>query len=357
MLNEMKAEQWLTATEKNARFNLTDTTSRPRSLDDLLAHDPGLLKGLTLDYGDITGTDRLKRAVLSLYETGTKDNVTTTAGCINANQLVMDELIEPGDKVVTFVPGYAQYWEYPLSKGAVVDKVAVDEKMELDLDLVKEAVKGSRLIIFSNPGNPAGTVLKKDDLERLAEIARDNDAWILCDEVYRGIGHNWLPAISDLYEKGISTGSLSKTFGMPGLRIGWVKGPKELIDRLNIRRDYTMISTGPLNDALAASALEQKERIVKEHNEYRNENIEILKEWLKHNKKFGAVIPEYGLVCLLKIPEKDDIQWAKNLYQQKGVLFVPGSLFEAPGMVRLGLGIDHEVLRQGLEIVAQYNQE
>lgn len=353
MLNEMKAEQWLTATEKNARFNLTDTTSRPRSLDDLLAHDPGLLKGLTLDYGDITGTDRLKRAVLSLYETGTKDNVTTTAGCINANQLVMDELIEPGDKVVTFVPGYAQYWEYPLSKGAVVEKVTVDSQMKLDLDLAAKAARGANLILFSNPGNPSGTTLSKEDLDRLVQIARKNGAWILCDEVYRGIGPDWLPAISDLYEKGVSTCSLSKTFGMPGLRLGWVKGPKELIDKLNIRRDYTMISTGPLNDALAAAAIEQQDRIVKEHNAYRDKNVQILKDWLHDNKNFDAVIPEYGLVCLLKIPEKDDIQWAKDLYEQKGVLFVPGSLFEAPGTVRLGLGIDHEILRQGLKLITE----
>lgn len=351
MLNEMKAEQWLTATEKTARYNLTDTTSRPRNLDDLLACEPDILKGMKLDYGDITGTDRLKRAVLSLYETGTTDNVTTAAGCINANQLVMDELIEPHDKVLTFVPGYAQYWEYPASLGAQAVKVKAEKDMSMDMDKVEKAARGIKLIVFSNPGNPSGTTLNREDLERLVQIARENDAWILCDEVYRGIGKDWLPAISDLYEKGISTGSLSKTFGMPGLRTGWVKGPKALIDKLNIRRDYTMISTGPLNDALAALALEQKERIVKEHNDYRNENIKILKDWLKDHKEFDAVIPRYGLVCLLKIPATNDIQWARNLFETKGVLFVPGSLFEAPGMVRLGLGVDHDVLRQGLALI------
>lgn len=351
MLNEQKGEQWLTLYEKEARWNLTDTTITPRKLSDILKYEPDVFDDIQLDYGDITGSDRLKKAILSQYATGTADNVTTTAGCINANQLVMDELISPEDKVVVFTPGYAQYLEYPKALGAQVAEVKLEDDYDVDFEQLEKQAEGAKLIILSNPDNPSGTVLTESELIRLAGIARKNDAWILCDEVYRGIGPDILPSISDLYEKGIATSSLAKAFGMPGLRIGWVKAARSLIDRLNIRRDYTMISTATLNDTLAAIVLEHAADFLDEHNTLRNANAQILKDWLETNPDFSASVPDYGLVCLLSIPDDDDVSWTTRLFESTGVLFIPGSFFGAPGKVRIGLGIDSEVLKAGLEQV------
>lgn len=357
MLSEFAAEQWMTRYENLASVNMTETSCDALRLEEIEALEPGLFSELVLDYGPITGSPQLKEEILAMYETGTPANITTTAGCVNASQHVMDELLAPGRQVIVFTPGYQQFAGYARSLNARVTELALDPlTWKPDLDQLEDcaARQGLDLLILNLPNNPTGTILDEEALQRVTDIARRHDAWILCDEVYRGIGRV-MPSVSDLYEKGVSCGSLSKSLACPGIRIGWVKGPEALIDALNIRRDYTFIGAGALNDRLAWAVLKHRAQILRRNNAIVSRNLAVLKDWLDGNPFFSCVLPEAGSVALLRLPDGvDDEAFALRMMEEKGLFFVPGRFFGAPGTLRLGLGRPPEQFLKGLTLLAGF---
>ena len=170
-------------------------------------------------------------------------------------------------------------------------------------------------------------------------MAKENQTYILCDEVYRSPDQ---PSICDEYEKGISTSSLSKMFSLAGLRLGWIKGPAEVIAAVNVRRDYSIISTGPLIDALALIALQNKENILARSCAIIDANKASLTSWLKDNPAFSIVMPQAGTVGFLKYDAPiASADFARYLLDQTGVFYVPGSCFDSESHLRLGLTADH----------------
>ncbi len=162
----------------------------------------------------------------------------------------MNTLLEKGDEVISVVPGYQQFVDVPKSLGCKVHLVELDE---MDWQVSVEKFRGvlnssTKMIILNNPSNPTGTEYSNEFLNALIELCKPYNTYILCDEVYRGLNEE--VSISDLYENGISTSSLSKMFSLAGLRLGWIKANEYVIHQINIRRDYSMISTGPLVDKL-----------------------------------------------------------------------------------------------------------
>ena len=267
-INDFKVEQWMNDHEKKAIYNLTDTCVKACTWQELMERvdiDPDL----GLDYGDITGSEAVKQAILSLYTTHDLKSLTMFHGCLEANQHVMDTLLEPKDHIITYTPGYQQFWDYPRSLGVDATLLALKEEMGWmpNIDELKESIRSNtKMIILNNPNNPTGTMFPRSFMEPLIQICKEKGIWILCDEVYRGFDDQ--PSISDLYEKGIATSSLSKVFALPGLRYGWVKACPSLISKINVRRDYTMISTGPLMDTIAAQVLAHKDEILQKNKAY-----------------------------------------------------------------------------------------
>lgn len=357
MLNEFAAEQWMTRYENLAKVNMTETSCDALRLQEIQALEPGLFSEVVLDYGPITGSDALKAGILGLYETGTPANITTTAGCVNASQHVMDELLEPGSRVIVFTPAYQQFAGYAESLGAKVTQLPLDPvTWQPDLEGLEQAAdrEGLDMLILNLPNNPTGTILDAASLDCVVQTARKHDAWILCDEVYRGVG-TVMPSVSDIYEKGISVSSLAKALACPGIRLGWVKGPEALIERLNIRRDYTMICAGPLNDRIAAAVLRHRDEILARNNAIVNANVQALEKWLQENSFFDCTIPEAGSVALLRLPQgTDDVAFALRMMEEQGLFFVPGSHFGAPGTLRLGLGRPPGVFMKGLTILSGF---
>ena len=269
-LKDFLTEKWMNNYEREARYNLTDTSCDALSMNDLLACQPDALADLPLDYGWITGDPALRQEILSLYSSQDEDTLTTTCGALQGTEMVMAMLLGDQDHVITFTPGYQQFADFPRWLGCDVSEIELcEEDWSLDLETLKAALKpNTRLIVFANPSNPTGTWLNKERLNTLAAIAREHTKttgqplWILCDEVYRDPMDENQPAISDVYEYGVSTGSFSKLLGLAGLRLGWIKGNADLIDKINTFRDYTIISAGPLSERLGAIALQNKEQIL-----------------------------------------------------------------------------------------------
>lgn len=355
---DFKVEQWMNAYEGKAVFNMTDTCVSPFTLEQLTAMDTdALLSNVTLDYGTITGDVRMKKELLKMYTTGTIDSITMAQGCLQANEMVLETLLDPGDHVLAYTPSYQQFTDYPKSLGCTVTELQLyeDEQWQPSIPALQKAMEQKvKLVILNNPNNPTGTVFAQEYLQELIALCRKQGTYVLCDEVYRDPS---LPSISDLYEKGIATSSLSKMFSLAGLRFGWIKGPQEVIDAINVRRDYSIISTGPLADTLALIALQHRKEILQRSHAIIDQNKQYLHAWLQQNPSFHIVMPDAGTVGFLKYDVKiPSVEFAKGILEQDGVFYVPGSCFDCEQHLRLGLTANAEQFQKGLQLTADYIQ-
>ena len=359
-LPDFKVEQWMNEYEHEAVYNLTDTCVSPLTFTQLAAFDSaGSFMHVKLDYGIITGDTDLKEQILSMYQTGTEDNVTVMQGCLQANETVMYTLLEPGDTVITFEPGYQQFSEIPRSLGCNVLTLGLYEEngWQPDIGELEESMKNViKMIIVNQPSNPTGTLLSPEYVQKMIELARKQGTYILSDEVYRGLSDE-VP-LSDLYERAISTASLSKVFSLAGLRLGWIKGPADVIAKINVRRDYSIISTGPLIDQLACTALRHKEEILERSRRIIQMNRKTVQEFLDSHPRFHMVLPQSGTVGFMGYDhEIDDTMLAEGLLKKEGVFFVPGSCFNCAKHLRLGFTCEEGIMKAGLEKLNRYLEE
>jgi aspartate/methionine/tyrosine aminotransferase len=354
-------EMWMNEYETRCAYNLAETCVESLTVAQLLdiagagdSYSDDLL-GMHLTYGAIEGSERLRAAIAALYSRQTPANVLVTHGAIGANALVHQALVEPGDRVVTMVPTYQQHYSIPASIGADVRLLRLREKNGFlpDLDELR-ALVGSRakLIAFSNPNNPAGSLMDAAMLGEITEIARRAGAHILADEVYRGLdqqGSGTTASIADIYEAGISTGSMSKAFSLAGLRLGWLVAPPEVIASVSVHRDYNTISVGMIDDYFASLALENKDAILTRSREIVRGNLVILDEWVTAHPLVNYVKPRSGTTALLgydlEVPSR---QLCVELVDQTGVMLTPGSALDVEGYLRIGYANNPKILADGL---------
>jgi aspartate/methionine/tyrosine aminotransferase len=360
-------EMWMNEFETKCELNLAETCVESINIGELLAligrndRDLSAVLSLKMTYGAIEGSDRLRAAIAALYARQTLHNIVTTHGTIGANALVHQALVSAGDNVIVVVPTYQQHYSIPESLGANVKLLQLreDNRFLPDLDELQALAKGGvKLIAMTNPNNPTGALMDRVMLEQVVEIARNAGAWLLCDEVYRGIdqdGEGTTASIADLYEKGISTASTSKAFSLAGLRMGWIAAPREVIDAVMIHRDYNTISAGVLDDHFATLALENADKILARSRIITRTNLAILEEWVRREPMISWVKPKSGTTALLKyahpIPSRD---FCMALLVDTGVMFTPGSALNMEGHVRIGFGNNTDVLRQGLPRVSAF---
>ena len=356
-LDDFLTEQWMNEHENDAVYNMTDTCVEPLSFSALMAMDnEDILRDVVLDYGTITGDIRLKREILKLYRSGTEDSITMTHGCLSANELVMYTFLEPCDTVVTFTPGYQQFTDLPRSIGCYVKEVKLYEEKGWmpDFDELEAAFAGPvRMVILNNPSNPTGTFFDEIFLNTLIGSCRKQGTLILCDEVYRGKEPDEV-SVSDLYEYGLSTCSLSKMFSLAGLRLGWVKADPDLIRQINVRRDYSFISAGPLAESAALAALRHQDDLLLRSKSIIADNIKVYEEWLKSVPYASLVIPKHGTVGFLSYTgNMESRELALALLAEDGVFFVPGSCFGCEKHLRIALTREPEKTRHGLAVLAE----
>lgn len=368
-IKDFEVERWMDAYETKCEINIAESCVDSLTVDELVKlcgkekHFTEDLLKMKLTYGSIEGSDYLKKGIASLYQKVMPNQITVTHGAIAANYLVLMSLIEPTDEMITVLPTYQQHYSVPESIGAKVHKVVLKPENGFlpDLDEIKSLVNAkTKLISFANPNNPTGAAMDEEMLKKIAEIARSVGAYVLSDEAYRGMNHNgsrFTPSIVDIYEKGISTSSMSKTFALAGLRTGWVCSSRDIIETINIRRDYNHISCSMIDDYLAAIALENKEIIVDRSLEIIRRNVKIIDEWLEKNPGFSYIRPKSGAVIVIKydldIPSKD---FCKSLLQATGVLVIPGSVLDIEGHFRVGIGNNTDNLKAGLDRIGTFYQ-
>ena len=363
-IRDFGVEMWMNAYENDCTHNLAETCVRSLTVEELLdlsGKREETLEQLVktrLTYGDIPGSLRLRQAIAGLYQAMSPERVTITNGAIGANALTMLTLVEPGDRVISVLPTYQQHYSIPESIGAQVDILQLREENGWlpDLDelrgLVKKAGGKVRLININNPNNPTGSVMEEPMLREIACIAREAGAWLLCDEVYRGLCHQGDPytaSVADLYEKGISTGSMSKVYSLAGLRLGWIAGPRELTERLERQRDYHIISVGRLDDLLASVALESREAISTRNLAICREGGRLLAEFVAGEPHISYVKPKGGTTAFLRYDlPMESAELCRRLQEETGVMLLPGSALDMEGYLRIGYCNDPGITEAGL---------
>ena len=360
-------ETWMNEFEDHCSYNLAETCIKSMTIGELLK-----LSGQNVDlaseisetamtYGEIKGSERLRSNISSIYAHQKIENILVTHGAIGANSLVYNALIDPGDKVISIIPNYQQHYSIPESLGGNVSllKLKPENSFLPDLNELRNMLSSNtKLISLTNPNNPTGSLIDGKLLEEIVTLAKTCGAYILCDEVYRGtnqVGAAYTSSIADLYDKGISTGSMSKTYSLAGLRLGWIVTSSEILKLIFMHRDYNTISVGIINDYFASMALENKDKIAYRNQHIIKENLNILDRWVKKENGFSYIKPKGGTTALLKyeyaIPSRD---FCIKILENTGVLFAPGSAMEMEGWIRIGYANDPEILTAGLEKVSEY---
>lgn len=362
-IDDFLVEGWLNEYEEHVEVNIAETCVNPFTLLEFLQLTGNedvmeRLLGIKLTYGHITGHPKLRRGIASLYKSRTPDEVLVTGGAIEANYNSFYSLIEPGDRVVAIAPTYQQLYSVATGFGAHVKLLWMkpEDGWLPDLEKLKKLVgRRTRMIIISNPNNPTGSLMDENLLRAVAEIAEDAGAILHSDETYRGLyarEGDWTPSAVDIYEKAVVTGSFSKALSLTGLRLGWITAGKEIIKECQRHRDYTTISKGVLDEALATIAMENYSKIVERSNGIIRYNLGKVDEWLSHQPKVSWVRPRAGSVGFLHcdIPMSSE-DMCKKLIAEKSTLLVPGECFGVKEHVRLGFGNDIRILLEGFNRV------
>jgi hypothetical protein len=278
-------------------------------------------------------------------------------GTSEANHVVAWNLVEPGDEVVLMLPNYMQVFGLIRGFGGTVVpfRLREEERWAPDLDELRRAVgPKTRLIAVCNPNNPTGAILSAAEMREIAALAARHGAWLLADEVYRGAERDGTETASfwGTHDRVLITSGLSKAYGLPGLRIGWVVGPPDKVAELWARRDYLTISPGALSDLLACRALdpEVRPRILKRTRGIIRENYPVLEEWIRRRSDaFRLVPPRAGAIAYVRYHWKvNSTALVERLRDEQSVLIVPGDHFGMDGYLRIGFGNRPEDLAAGL---------
>jgi aspartate/methionine/tyrosine aminotransferase len=364
-LEQFEMERMQSTWENLVDYNLSESGVHPVRIADLIpgSEDSERLLGLELGYSQSNGTPELRASIANLYEGANVEKIIVTTGTAEANFLVSWMMTEPGDEIIMMVPNYMQLWGLFKSFGADLKPLPLVEESgwKIDLDQLESAISSkTKLIAVCNPNNPTGAILTAEEMGRIVTAAERVGAWILADEVYRGaeLTGEMTESFWGQYERVIVTSGLSKAYGLPGLRIGWIASPAELAARAWAYHDYTTIGPGPANDFLATVALrpENRLRLLERTRTILNDNYPILREWIdRQGGLFSLVEPRAGAIAYLRYNlDIDSIEMVERLRRDESVLIVPGGHFFMNNYLRIGFGAEAEYLREGLNRVESF---
>jgi aspartate/methionine/tyrosine aminotransferase len=363
-------ERMMSKFEQEVDYNLSESGVHPITVDELLAGKPGLVEDLLrtdLNYPHVNGIPALRRNIARLYPGATPENVLVTVGAIEANYISIRTLLEPGDEIVVMLPNYMQIWGLAKNHGLALKTFPLleAEGWAPDLGALEEAVTPqTRLIAVCNPNNPTGRILGVDEMDAITAIASRAGAWILADEVYSGaerLSDVDTPSFYGRYDKVVATGSMSKAYGMPGLRIGWAVAPVETIDQIWARHEYVNISATMLSNKLAALALspEVRPRILERTRRYIRQGYPVLQEWMDaHPETFSLTPPGAAAIAFIRYHlDINSSEFAERLRREKSVLIVPGDHFGMDHFLRVSFGLPHDYLVPGLNRIKELVEE
>lgn len=354
--------------ENTVPFNLTESGFHPFTLKELLnAEQLQEVENLVLGYGQTNGSIPLRKTIANLYEGCDEDNVLVTNGTCEANFIACHTLLEPGDEVLMMVPNYMQIWGAVEEIGAIPKAFHLrrgEKSWALDIEELRAKVtERTKLIVVCHPNNPTGYVLTSEEIGQVVDVARKAGCWIYSDEVYRGAELNGIecPSFLGTYDKVLVNGGLSKAYALPGLRLGWLAGPKDIVNDAWAYSDYTSITASVLSHHVADIALQPQKRqeILARNRQMLSQNLESVTNWSQNFAGQFEFLPPLagGMLFISYRHPINSTELSTWLRKDKGVFILAGDVYGMDHHFRIGIGAEHDYLMSGLQIVGEAFQE
>ena len=361
---ERKMSVW----ENQVDYNLSESGVHPLTTEELV-EDPKQIEELlstSLKYAQSNGILELRENIAALYPSATPDNIIVTTGAAQANFTSIWTLMEPNDEIVVMLPNYMQIWGIAQNFSLNVKTFTLNEDREWSLDveeLNRIVTDNTKLIAVCNPNNPSGHILTAAEMDAVVSVADHAGAWILADEVYAGaerVAEEITPSFWGRYDKVLAIGSMSKAFGLPGLRVGWVVAPTDTVDQIWARQEYITISNTMLGNILAAHALSPDVRphLIARTRDYIRRGYSNFERWAQqHEGLFSWVPPEAAAIAFVRYHvEANSSELVERLIHEQSTYVVPGDHFGLDGHLRISIGLPEDYLLEGLGRVAKVIQ-
>lgn len=370
-IEPFELERWMTRWELDVDYDIAESGILPLSLKeviDLLPVDAArkterYIQETPLGYSEARGSARLRSALASTFARAQPEDILVTTGAIEANFLLFHTLVSPGHHVVAVNPAYQQLNSVPKAIGADVSlwEVRTPEGFQYDLDVLESLLRrDTQLIVINSPHNPTGAMLDEEDLKRIVELSDRSGAWILSDEAYRWLEHPGgrplPPPMHDLSDRAISVGTMSKSFGLPGLRVGWFAANADIAGAAWGLRDYVSLSPAKISDAIASAVIEHRGRILQRNGAIISENLAFARAWFKDHAELASwTEPQAGLLAMMRYSaDIGSTELADGLARDARVMLAPGSAFGLEGFLRIGIGQRPDIFAEGLRRTAGY---
>jgi hypothetical protein len=348
--------------ENAVDFNLSESGVLPLRVEEILdTTDPSSFLSLGLKYCESDGSEQLRERISAWYGAD-PDQVLVTNGGAEANLLTLWGLLESDGHAAIMIPNYLQCWGFSRSYAAKTVPFHLVEQHQdgkarwaLDVRSLHRAVnRKTRVIVVTNPNNPTGTVLDDQEMDEILRVARAAKAWLVVDEIYRGaeVRGPLTPSFWGRYDKVLITSGLSKAFGLPGLRIGWILGPKKTVAKLCHYRDYTTLTPTLLSDRLARIVMEpqRREHVLERTRAIIRRNLPKVEAWIRsHADIFSYIPPQAGAIVFFRyrLPISSTALFDR-LRKERSVLITPGDHFGVGRYIRVGFGYDIDYTLRGL---------
>lgn len=374
-IEPFEMERWQSEHEHHVRWNLSDSSVHPLTVAELLAlpatdgapsaDSAAVLDGLCavrLGYPQTNGSELLRARIAALYPGAGPEHVLVTHGGAEANLLCALQSVTAGNEVLVLTPAYMQLEGLARSLGASVRtwRAQATRAWRPDpAELAQLVGPRTRLIVVTTPINPTGRILDEETLDAVAAAAERVGAWVLSDEIYRGaeLTGPEAPSLWGRLERLFVTSGLSKAYGLPGLRLGWIASPRaDAIAELWGVKDYTSISDSPVTMALAAHALEPacRRALLARTRSILARNLPTALAWTAAQPGLDALAPEAGAILWVRLPAPvSSAELAQRLLVEERALVLPGEHFREPGHLRLGFGGEPAELSGGLEALGR----
>lgn len=365
-LEPFAMERFQSTWEHQVAWNLSESGVEPLRLEELAVteQDREAVLRQPLAYTQTNGTLELRTLIAALYPGADPGNVQVTNGGAEANLCTLLQIVQPGDQIVMMTPNYMQAPGLARALGASIVPwpLRMDDEAKRwapDLTRLEQLVTASTKAIFlCHPNNPTGARLTADELDQIGSIASRHGSWVISDEIYRGAE---LDAVESQSMWGraprvIITSGLSKAYGLPGLRIGWITGPADIVESVWGIHDYTTIAPGAVSDLLARIALspDGRARLLARTRGIVRSNYQLLRAWLDKRTLFSHIPPEAGAIAFVKYTHAiNSTELVERLRTERSVLVVPGDHFGMDGYLRVGFGSHPQHLVGALERIAE----
>jgi hypothetical protein len=349
--------------ENVVEMDLSESGIRPVTLRELggMGLDLDAILDTPLGYSQSNGTIALRQELARAYPGASVDRIEVTNGASEANYLLALALLRQGDEVAFEVPNYMQYGGVPQSLGARVNRfrLRIDQDWEPDWEEFERAVNPhTRLVYVSHPNNPSGAVLSPEAMRRIVRRCEEVGAYLLADEVYLGaeISRPRTPSFWGMSDRVIVTSGLSKAYGIPGVRIGWIVGPAQVVAECWSQHDYITIGPNKISDAVARIAVrpENREKLYARTRAILQHNLPLMRQWAAG---FGDFLtfrePQAGALCLMRYQSPTpSFELSERIRLNQSVLIVPGAHLGLEGYIRVWLGGKPEFLTEGLRRIS-----